>query len=268
MSECKHEWYLKSGRGYVYCGVCGKTVPVENYFEQLEQENADLHSKLNKTYRGLESLTPGGSEFHNDVQSCVDYIKDRILTLEGLVKDHARRRIAAEQERDNLQAQLNGMTEARDTFYNDIVRYKKSCDDLIKLRDELFDKVDALTAERDNLQAQVNSLKTTLEHCDLARDKWLNKYVDLQAANAVLRGALEYYKTHEDGGVRAVQALSTTPDEAGERVRGLVEALAEYVDWCTSKPRKSDEEEILLLDEITGRAKDALAKYRGGADNG
>lgn len=75
--------------------------------------------------------------------------------------------LQSEQERDNLQAQLNGMTEARDTFYNDIVRYKKSCDDLIKLRDELFGKIDKLTADNN----------------------------DLQAANSVLREAL-YFKQH------------------------------------------------------------------------
>lgn len=42
MSECKHEWYLKNGRGYVFCGVCGKSVPVENLFERLQAENAEL----------------------------------------------------------------------------------------------------------------------------------------------------------------------------------------------------------------------------------
>ena len=34
-----------------------------------------MRAKLGATYRAIESLTPGGSEFHEDPQRCVDHIK-------------------------------------------------------------------------------------------------------------------------------------------------------------------------------------------------
>lgn len=92
-----------TGSGQYTCQEC-EFMGSENDFNYnipVKRYN-DLRAKLDKAYRGLESLTPGGSEFHDDVKNCVDYIKDKITTLESLVKDHAKRRIAAEQERDNL----------------------------------------------------------------------------------------------------------------------------------------------------------------------
>ena len=42
----------------------------------LERELSDLRQKADEAMRGLESLTPGGSEFVGDVATCVRYVKD------------------------------------------------------------------------------------------------------------------------------------------------------------------------------------------------
>ena len=57
-------------------------------------ERADA---LDQWRLALENLTPGGSEYHNDLRRCVEHVKDSILH----VAKHIKARMAAEQQRDD-----------------------------------------------------------------------------------------------------------------------------------------------------------------------
>ncbi len=60
--------------------------------------------------RLLESLTPGGSEFHNEPENCVERIRDHVRSVAGQVI--ARRK--AEQQRDALLVACEKMINYRD----------------------------------------------------------------------------------------------------------------------------------------------------------
>jgi hypothetical protein len=60
--------------------------------------------KLEAAENLLESLAPGGSEYHNDLQRCVDYVKSKINALEDDVKDQIKRKHAAENQTTRIEA--------------------------------------------------------------------------------------------------------------------------------------------------------------------
>jgi len=92
MSECKHEWYLKAGRGYLYCGVCGKTVPVENHIEYLESQITSLMQTIDsqketnlalgnkaledREYAELGRLAANAIDIHADNVGCIGVMNE------------------------------------------------------------------------------------------------------------------------------------------------------------------------------------------------
>ena len=50
---------------------------VDTYVEQLKA----VQARANKAERTLESLTPGGSEFHGSPENCADWVRDQRKTL-------------------------------------------------------------------------------------------------------------------------------------------------------------------------------------------
>ena len=66
--------------------------------DALEAENTQL-------MLDLESLTPGGSEFHNDPERCVKWVRER---LSGVV-EQVKKRKAAETEVERLREALLGL---------------------------------------------------------------------------------------------------------------------------------------------------------------
>lgn len=56
----------------------------------------DLEILLNQAYRALESLTPGGSEFHESPDNCAAYVRRRLDVLHHLLTANIKRRKAAE----------------------------------------------------------------------------------------------------------------------------------------------------------------------------
>lgn len=60
-----------------------------------------LEEDRDKLIMSLEALTPGGSEFHNDPQRCLDWISDRMKTVVNEVK----KRKEAEAELEQLRSQ-------------------------------------------------------------------------------------------------------------------------------------------------------------------
>ena len=62
--------------------------------EGMIQEIIDSHNKGIEAMKLLESLTPEGSEFHNDPERCVEWVRER---LSGVV-EQVKKRKAAEAE--------------------------------------------------------------------------------------------------------------------------------------------------------------------------
>ena len=79
----------------------------------LQREVDDYRSKEMRAMRALESLTVGGSEFVGDVDACVAYVKNKVRTLQDVAK-------------------------------NQVVRYNKREEELLKIAEELQKKVAAL----------------------------------------------------------------------------------------------------------------------------
>lgn len=108
---------------------------------------------------------------------------------------------------------------------------------------------------------------------------------NLQAQVAVLRDVLYFvrdeidsYGDKSDHAIlleTATKALSTTPAEAGERVRGLMEALEYARSWHRTPDEKPSEDgremhwdgKSYISDSVADKITDALAKYQGGASN-
>lgn len=219
-----------------------------NYIESLAAD-AELGSRAKNIYKACLDCTKNNEPDDVKVRRVEAFIDNELVLyrlrakLEAAEKEHfnrieCERKLqesqaiinchemsirGLEKERDNLQAQLNGMTEARDTFYNDMLLYKKSCDDLIKFRDELFGKIDKLTANNTNLQAAYEVVRGALEEI---QEKSLNHGViandNAMYDRAATRELIAFSSNLFD---IADKALSTTPPEAGERVRNVVIAL-------------------------------------------
>ena len=63
--------------------------PVDAYHaHQLNQEVRDLKVKLDAAYRALESLTPGGSEFHESPDNCVRFVKNKLKGMHATLMRH------------------------------------------------------------------------------------------------------------------------------------------------------------------------------------
>lgn len=274
----------------------------ESKIASVIQNLKDLHAKLE------------AAEIDRDTAQCRLTLLDKFVESGKEILAEAEKLRpkleSAEKDRDNLQAQLQaakisikdrearaeysadcavklanelkGMTEARDTFYNDMLLYKKSCDDLIKFRDEQFDKTDKLTAENTNLQAAYEVVRGALDCiAGLTTHEWENKIARkaLKDCSYIKCHVCKYepscdYEPHTERCLakysKVDQALSTTPEQAGERVRGLVKA-AESVrnslyDALPSGNVTGDRYFMVIIRAIKA-IDDAIAKYRGGADN-
>ena len=89
MSECKHEWYLKSGRGYLYCPLCGKTVPVENYVESLETKLAAAEEAWDFKTALITDLRNQISKLlktNSDNVTVINNLQDQLTTLKTKIR--------------------------------------------------------------------------------------------------------------------------------------------------------------------------------------
>lgn len=64
----------------------------------LAKDYDALAAKLDKAHRALMSLTPGGSEFHEDPDRCVQFVKDTRNSMDRIAKDAIYARRAAEEK--------------------------------------------------------------------------------------------------------------------------------------------------------------------------
>jgi len=78
--------------------LCGDVDAPDRRITSLEAENTQL-------MLDLESLTPRGSEFHNDPARCVAWVRER---LSGVI-EQVQKRKAAEAENERLRAALEAV---------------------------------------------------------------------------------------------------------------------------------------------------------------
>jgi hypothetical protein len=77
--ECEHVF----NRGIENCVKCG--------ISPWQAECKDLRAKLNSTYKIIESLTPGGSEFYHDPQRCVDFVNGSLESRMNIIRMNTKR---------------------------------------------------------------------------------------------------------------------------------------------------------------------------------
>lgn len=143
--KCQHEWRTPRGC-QTECENCG--MPATYLLQQAEQQVDELTARLAK------------AEDQRD-QWEAEYSVQKDMVTE-------------------LIAELKGMGKAKDTFYNDMLLYKKSCDDLIKLRDEL-------TARAEKAEAEATKLDNSLH-------QQVNRAFQAEGRVKVLEGALEPFR--------------------------------------------------------------------------
>lgn len=66
-------------------------------FDAIEEERDELRAENARIVTELEKLTPGGSEFHNSPNNCLEWIKSRLIVQGALVAE--RNRLRAENAR-------------------------------------------------------------------------------------------------------------------------------------------------------------------------
>ncbi|HML33833.1 hypothetical protein [Sporomusa sphaeroides] len=194
-----------------------------------------------------------------------------------------------EQDRDNLQAQLQaakisikdrearaeysadcavkpanelkGMTEARDTFYNDMLLYKKSCDDLIKFRDEQFDKIDKLTAENTSLQTRLAVIESKIRKAfqdtnkippflPNPKEKHIDEVVDRLA-----------YRSDQFWTIVGIIANYPTLQKENEDISDTVKRLVELLDM-TKRDNDSLLNQLAYMQETMTQIQDIIKNYK------
>ena len=150
-----------------------------------------------------------------------------------------------ESENADLQAKLEGAEKE--------LRFEEQTSAFWKGRSEKAD------TDRDNLQAQLLNIKNVMiEHCNHFNSRITA--ICKPPGNECIMYAIC------DG---IYKALSTTPAEAGERVKGLMEAMQFYADAENYVKRVSEYAiewiDPVVVEDSGKRAKEALQKYQGGA---
>jgi len=79
--------------------------PVE-YIRELSNGREQAERERDKWRIAMENLTPGGSEYYNDLERCVAVIRERFDRKSKLIRTAISRRKQAERENDNLQEQI------------------------------------------------------------------------------------------------------------------------------------------------------------------
>lgn len=254
MSECKHEWNKSNGR---ICGKCG-----ESYIAYVEKQNTecfelmksqtdiitDLRAKLKEKQRMLDlankALERGGSAARFGIKRNVPedalVFRDTEETLAQNWDDEPaysqKQWRELEQDRDNIQAQLQAAEER-------LARVDEAIPGMLALADE----VQKVEIENRNLQAAHEVLRGALEVVNVAVEELFT---------ACPEEAFDTLKTNTRHAIDL--ALSTTPEQAGERVQYLVTVAEDTLNWLRQNKLGG-----------TGHGRclaDALAKYRGGAD--
>jgi hypothetical protein len=88
------------------------------------------------------------------------------------------------------EAELAGMTKARDTFYNDMLLYKEAAEDLIEFRETLFCAIKKRDAQIKSLKISVQDREARADYSAGCAKRLSEQLVDRDARIAVLEEAL------------------------------------------------------------------------------
>lgn len=157
-----------------FCKKCGKPLSsvMQVYCSKCRQEaNKEATQALVDAIQGplikqLEALTPGGSEFHNDSERCLEWIKDRLETTAKIAG-----------ERNELRERVREL-EGEITVRDNLV---KNAGKDIKM---WMDKAEQAEAETATLKKEVENIGAALE----ANQK---SWFEMEAEAGAMRKALE-----------------------------------------------------------------------------
>lgn len=239
---------------------------------RLLQERDDLRAKLeaaqewiNKSADVLEQAEQDRDNLQAKYNILSQKYNEQNTTINKLDK-----------ERDNLQAQVEDLKIDNARQYNQMEHLADENGDLIELKNQQIDEIKHLEYQLGEACLKIAEYEhTPLEEVKAWCDGLREGYTDLQAQVGVLQDGIQQalidlgeanrYARIAEGShpfwwcyKKLESTLSTTPAEAGERVRGLVEALE------VIKTHKTQFDYETVPTKAAIIAATALAKYRGG----
>lgn len=234
--SCNHHWVLERYKG-TYCLKCD--ISAVDVIDDLRAKLAAAETKIRKAYLNTDNLPSFlRKQREKPIDEIIDilaYHEDQYWEIVGILANYP--------------------------------TLQKAGEDLSDAIGRLVDLFDMAEKDRNNLLERLAEWK---EIAATEQDKWAESVVEnqqLQAHNALLVGALRKIKEAKSGTAVmahiAFNALESTPAEAYERIRGLVEALEEVRKQCL------DDHLCKFYGwfHVQEKADNALQRYRGGESN-
>lgn len=129
----------------------------EAYILYLEGRDADLRREHARVLYEIATLTPGGSEFHQEADSCIDYARSNIESKSELLVKQFKRATAAERRNAHIA-----------TAFMQLVSYLSSIDvgtnEQLRRIDELSHKVLEAFREKEEDQCQAETSSSSSEN--------------------------------------------------------------------------------------------------------
>jgi regulator of replication initiation timing len=169
------------------CELCGKEVHADWCPTGLLIENAELKQQV-------EELTSDNTT----LQAANEHLKTTFAVSPAFEKEVME---WWQKERPELfnklaarEAELAGMTKARDTFYNDMLLYKKAADDLIEFREVLFGAIKKRDGQIKNLKDCIDDDRFDFNVAQEAKDARIAELAEALEAN---KARLEFLSSNE-----------------------------------------------------------------------
>ena len=133
----------------------------------------------------------------------------------------------AYQERDEARQQVESITKVKNEFYADICQYKKACDDLVVLKEKLYNQIDTKNATIASLRETIYKAIKSFISTNMDNDG--NGFVDMfEQATCSLLG----------------ESLVATPTTRYERIEKAAKVISKYL--------KCDVNNEGIADDVSG----------------
>lgn len=174
----------------------------------INEENQQLREQLKKTFKVIETERAENVELRRQVNALNETIDHMNFQLgEACLKIAEYERKPLEEVKawsdglkqgvlnklTALEAELAGMTKARDTFYNDMLMYKQACNDLVEFRETLFGAVKKRDRQIKALKISVQDREARADYSANCAKQLSEKLADRDARILVLEVAIESY---------------------------------------------------------------------------
>lgn len=162
-----------------------ETISVQNgMIEQLHQQLAEEKAKTSNLQKVVDIGTDNIREAWGALENIREFVEDNappgsvlngeyleptfsvesLALLDGIAE--IVKQLKAEQAKSaELEKHLAGEVEAKNSFYNDLVLYKQSCDELVELKEKLYSQVDEQQA---TIAAMRSALEVAKPYLDMA----------------------------------------------------------------------------------------------------